>query len=108
MSDEFHTDLEDGSAYAVSKHLISLFNKCIHGDHSEVTQLREKFSSRSQQPAGQSGNNEGDSDTDGDDDGSDGDDDAMDVEEASTSQEPQGPIIDEDGFELVTKGRRRR
>ncbi|KAG2176230.1 hypothetical protein INT43_005464 [Umbelopsis isabellina] len=108
MSDEFHTDLEDGSAFAVSKHLISLFNQCIHGDHSEVAKLREKFASRSQQPAGQSGNNEGDSDTDGDDDGSEGDDDAMGVEEASTSQEPQGPIIDEDGFELVTKGRRRR
>lgn len=35
-------------------------------------------------------------------------DDAMDVEEPSAPQEPQGPVIDEDGFELVTKGRRRR
>jgi hypothetical protein len=34
--------------------------------------------------------------------------DAMDVEETSATPEPQGPIIDEDGFELVTKGRRRR
>jgi pre-rRNA-processing protein TSR2 len=113
MSDEFHTDLEDGSAYAVSKHLISLFNQCIRGDHSEVAKLREKFASRSQQPAGQSANNGDDSDTDGDTDGDDddddsGDDDAMDVEEPSAPQEPQGPVIDEDGFELVTKGRRRR
>ncbi|KAH8555420.1 Pre-rRNA-processing protein TSR2-domain-containing protein [Umbelopsis sp. PMI_123] len=111
MSDEFHTDLEDGSAYAVSKHLVSMFNQCIHGDYSEVTKLREKVASRSYQPAGQSANNNEDSDDDDDDDDEnevDGEDDAMDVEEASAPQEPQGPIIDEDGFELVTKGRRRR
>ncbi|CAO3657875.1 unnamed protein product [Umbelopsis vinacea] len=114
MSDEFHTDLEDGSAYAVSKHLVTMFNQCIHGDHSEVARLREKAASRTYQPAGQSANNDEDSDSNDEDDGSEDaeddaeDEDAMDVEETSAPPEPQGPIIDEDGFELVTKGRRRR
>ncbi|KAI9287331.1 Pre-rRNA-processing protein TSR2-domain-containing protein [Umbelopsis sp. AD052] len=108
MSDEFHTDLEDGSAYAVAKHLVSMFNQCIHGDFSEVAKLREKVASRSNQSAGQSANNDEDSEDDDDDSEAGDEDDAMDVEEPSAPQEPQGPIIDEDGFELVTKGRRRR
>ncbi|CAO3680675.1 unnamed protein product [Umbelopsis ramanniana] len=108
MSDEFHTDLEDGSAYAVSKHLVSMFNQCIHGDYSEVVKLREKLASRSHQSAGQSANNDEDSEDDDDDSEGGDEDDAMDVEEPSAPQEPQGPVIDEDGFELVTKGRRRR
>ncbi|GAB5587724.1 rRNA accumulation-related protein [Umbelopsis nana] len=109
MSDEFHTDLEDGSAYAVSKHLVTMFNQCIHGDYSEVTKLREKVASRTQQPAGQAADNNEDSDSDDGDVGDEAEDeDAMDVEEPAAPPSPQGPIIDEDGFQLVTKGRRRR
>ncbi|CAO3589193.1 unnamed protein product [Absidia cylindrospora] len=106
MSDEFHTLLEDDSAYLVAKHLVELFNQCINGNFSEVERLRQKNQTQAATSSScvqQGGEDDGDSDLEGDDiNSNDMDDDDMDMDDSNSKQldeSPSGP--DEDGWETV-------
>ncbi|ORY98344.1 Pre-rRNA-processing protein TSR2-domain-containing protein, partial [Absidia repens] len=106
MSDEFHTLLEDDSAYLVAKHLVELFNQCINGNFSEVERLRQKnqtHAASSSSCVQQGGEDDGDSDIEGDDmNSNDMDDDDMEMDDSNSKQldeSPSGP--DEDGWETV-------
>ncbi|CAG8698923.1 1711_t:CDS:2 [Dentiscutata erythropus] len=96
MADEFNTLLEDDSAYQVSKHLIKLYAECIEGNYSSVDLLRSRHTTSD-----------------------DGENvnvqmiDAMDTSEdiSSSNQNKMDsskkePIIDDEGFQLVTKRRK--
>ncbi|KAF7727813.1 rRNA accumulation- protein [Apophysomyces ossiformis] len=108
MNDEFHTMLEDDSAYLVAKHTVDLFHQCIKGNLTEVERLRTKQQSRSQTAASSRAKKEGDDSSDeGEDenDNDDEDDEDMDMDEDAgpSSRPPRGPIVDEDGWETVRR-----
>ncbi|RHZ52939.1 hypothetical protein Glove_454g17 [Diversispora epigaea] len=125
MADEFNTLLEDDSAYQVSQHLIKLYNECMQGNYSNVEKLRLKQSTKNvsnsarrisngDEEDNSSSSGEGDSEDDSEDGNSneeeekDGDIDKMEVDHvidkpAKTKNEP---IIDEEGFQLVTRRKR--
>ncbi|RUS28167.1 Pre-rRNA-processing protein TSR2-domain-containing protein [Jimgerdemannia flammicorona] len=131
MEDEFNVTLEDDSAYQVyvifcdppvtivadrivSQHIVKIYNECIQGDYTSVTLLREKLRSTAAGAVQASKATNDDSDDSESDDGEEGsstsqnpntDDDAMDVD---TNMARLGPIIDKDGFELVTKPSKRK
>ncbi|KAI9208434.1 uncharacterized protein BJ171DRAFT_488897 [Polychytrium aggregatum] len=128
----FDADLEDGSGEQVGKALVQLYQDVVVLGRLEIVDfLREKVRTQQRTPKQVVGdNNEVDSDEAGDDDNGNDDDegngagaDGMDIDQdgsgsgsgsnggaggSSGRPEPQGPIVDEDGFELVQKGRRRR
>ncbi|KAI8056029.1 Pre-rRNA-processing protein TSR2-domain-containing protein [Syncephalis plumigaleata] len=74
MQDEFNTMLEDGSAYELSKQLVTMYREVIRGNHRLVEQLRVKAEQRRQQPSWmatqsrQESTNEQDNDSDEDED----------------------------------------
>ncbi|CAG8488995.1 10207_t:CDS:2 [Ambispora leptoticha] len=87
MSDEFNTLLEDDSAYQLSQDLAKLYNECIQNNYATVDALQEKFM--------QQKNSTRKAQTDEIDKG---------VEPSTqTTSKSQLPIIDDDGFQLVTK-----
>ncbi|KAI9478815.1 MAG: Pre-rRNA-processing protein TSR2-domain-containing protein [Benjaminiella poitrasii] len=106
MNDEFNTTLEDDSAYLVAKHLVNLFNQCIHGDHSEVERLREKHKTQSSFVAVSSSVKQGDDDDSDDDTNTDQVDDQQDEAEDEDDQMEEvaeEPLVDEDGWETVRR-----
>ncbi|KAI8388675.1 Pre-rRNA-processing protein TSR2-domain-containing protein [Radiomyces spectabilis] len=104
MTDEFLTILEDDSAYLVAKHLVEIYNQCIHGNFTEVERLREKCQSRSQVAAScvQQQDGSDSEDTDGEED--DHEEDGMDVDTGSSERaQPEEDEVDEDGFITVRR-----
>ncbi|KAI8059558.1 Pre-rRNA-processing protein TSR2-domain-containing protein [Gongronella butleri] len=111
MNDEFHTLLEDDSGYLVAKHLVEMFNQCIHGNFSGVELLESKCANLPslasvQQQSGDDDDEEIDEDHDGEGDNDKQDDtnNDMDMDEAGPSNPtPSGP--DADGWETVSRRR---
>ncbi|OZJ04945.1 hypothetical protein BZG36_01762 [Bifiguratus adelaidae] len=106
MSEEFDTLLEDDSAEPIAKHIMRIYHECLHGNYSGVEEMAAIAARRSGQKTAVT-EAPGNDDDDEDDDGEDMD---MDMDMTTKpAKEPQAPIIDEDGFELVQKkGNRRR
>ncbi|CAI2171976.1 5665_t:CDS:2 [Funneliformis geosporum] len=116
MADEFNTIIEDDSAYQISQDLIKMYNECIKGNYKTVDLLESKQKSPKQNlPSSKKAknNDEDEDDSSNDDDGSlqngesstmEGDD-IMDMDNSTTpSKLPKNkPIIDDDGFTLVTR-----
>ncbi|KAI8097746.1 Pre-rRNA-processing protein TSR2-domain-containing protein, partial [Halteromyces radiatus] len=103
MSDEFHTLLEDDSAYLVAKHLVELFHQCINGNFAEVERLRQKSQTQSSATTSSCVQQGDDDDDDDEQDDDIQDDDTMDQDDMeldnTTEEPPSGP--DEDGWETV-------
>ncbi|KAF9976309.1 hypothetical protein BGZ73_008797 [Actinomortierella ambigua] len=111
MNDEFSIMLEDQSEQHIAKILERLYLECTHGKYDLVQTLKQdsqKISGAYQSSRRKNADDDDDSSSDDDDDEEE-DSGSMDVEEAGPSRrEKPEPQIDEDGFEMVTKGRRRR
>lgn len=111
---DFNVLADDDSPYQVSRSLVNMHNQVATGDYSYIEQLkatpvpmpeacRQVFAPEDEE------NDSSSSDEEEDGSGSDG----MDVDDAMDEDQPtnnnNGPIIDEDGFQLVEKkGRGRR
>lgn len=115
MADEFSTILEDDSAYLVAKTLVQLYNECTHGRRDLLLKLQEEAPRSANAQAVRASNDSSDEEEGEEEDArgegqGERDDMAMEVESPSSeSAPPQGPLIDDDGFELVQKsGRGRR
>jgi pre-rRNA-processing protein TSR2 len=99
----------------VASDIVKSYERCLQGDFQHITVLEELYEKLRRRPRNDTALKSPSQDDveEGDDDDDDGgtvedeeeDGEAMDVE---TSQENSGPIIDEDGFQLVQgKGKRR-
>lgn len=122
LEHDFNMKLEDGSPYEVAKMLVLLHNELLQRNEKTLNKLRQTApvpvaASRSERVdrdgtvvagAGEASSSDSDSDMDEDD---------MDADEAAAGagmqpshgvpQQPKGPVIDEEGFELVQKRRPR-
>ncbi|ANB11013.1 Tsr2p [Sugiyamaella lignohabitans] len=117
MEDEFGVSIEDNTATPVAVSIIQLYKECAEGNFSHVDELYAKYQEKeSKRKAGLLPVNkvqtEGSDEEDEDEEEGDDDEEMNDAPASSSSSdpsEPQGPIVDEDGFELVQKkGNRRR
>lgn len=121
LSHEFSLTLEDSSEQLIARDLVRLWKECLvraSGSTAATAGLVEAFASAAEKARNEDGvrgyeaqrqgeSEDEDGSDDDDDDDEDEDDEMEGVEEGeSSSRTRQGPVIDEDGFELVTKGRR--
>ncbi|PSC70621.1 pre-rRNA-processing TSR2-like protein [Micractinium conductrix] len=122
---DFNIQAEDDSPYQVARQLVNMHNQVAAGDFSYVEQMRAAAAQAAaaaaaaaaasqRAPNGLPEADEDSSSSVDEEDGSD-DDDAMDAEGGEdmdmddAPQQPQGPVVDEDGFQVVQrKGRGRR
>ncbi|KAI5809485.1 Pre-rRNA-processing protein TSR2-domain-containing protein [Pyronema omphalodes] len=108
MEDEFEVRLEDGSAFELGKQILSLRSQIAENNFTTVEALHQRFLARS-------GNSSApvvqdvDQDADSDDEEEEDEDmaDAGAPELVQTPRERVEKVVDEDGFELVQKQRRR-
>jgi pre-rRNA-processing protein TSR2 len=118
MEDEFGTSIEDDSGLPVAAQVIAIYKECAKGDFTTVDALYQAYQTREEQKkAGlittKKVKVEGDDESDcSSDEENDNDEDVPALKEDVEMEEaePQGPVIDDDGFELVQKkgkGRRR-
>ncbi|RIA96477.1 Pre-rRNA-processing protein TSR2-domain-containing protein [Glomus cerebriforme] len=117
MIDEFNTLLEDDSAYQVSQDLIKIYNECIQGNYLTVDLLQSNQESTKQNSFLHSKkikNHEEDEDGNSDDydeilGQQNGENSTIENDEVigiNTSKSSKNePIIDDDGFTLVTRKR---
>lgn len=109
MEDEFGTVLEDDSALPVAAQVISIWRECDKGDFSTVDALYKLYQEKEEKrkaglikptkvevTGGESDSEYSDVEDDDETPAPAGD---IEMEEA----EPQGPVVDDDGFELVQK-----
>eukprot|EP00873_Tetraselmis_striata_P003281 jgi/Tetstr1/423545/TSEL_014218.t1 len=110
LSEDFNCDCEDGSPLQVAKALTELYRELCKGDLSGLERLRATAPASTQSCRVEQVDRDGTV--------LDGDDSDSDVEmgdatmgeapgPAAPPQPPPGPVIDDDGFELVQKPRRR-
>jgi pre-rRNA-processing protein TSR2 len=98
----------------VAKDIVLSYEKCAQGDYQHIEVLEQMYQNLQRQPRSDVIINQPDESQEDDDDDEDdemetdenGDGDHQGAMEVETSQNI-GPIIDEEGFELVQKGRRR-
>mmetsp|Transcript_19436 Transcript_19436/g.27124 ORF Transcript_19436/g.27124 Transcript_19436/m.27124 type:complete len:196 (+) Transcript_19436:65-652(+) len=114
---DFNTDPQDGSVEQVSRLLVDLFNKIAADDLSLLnTVLSQKAPKGAEQSIGRDETQEVDAEPDDDDDDEDEEDEQsepmdteMDVDnQSNTSRQsnqstPKTPVVDEDGWEVVTR-----
>lgn len=125
---EFNTQAEDGSPGEVARSLVAMYQECLVGNFSTIQRLAAQAAPPTAacvpdaaaaaldggaSAAGGNSSSSSGSDSEGDGEGTEG----MDVDEAPVGvpleqqqqQQPQGPVVDEDGFQVVARrgGRRR-
>lgn len=112
MEDEFGVDVEDQSSAAVAVKIITLYKECAEGNYSTVDKMykdwQEREAKRSSSGAQSKVEVQG-SDSDSDDDDDDESEEPSSANEqmdVDAKPEKQGPVIDEDGFELVQRKKR--
>lgn len=114
MVDEFDTEIDNDSALEIGDLIIKLYKDCAIQNYARVEELYTRYQEKQSKGesklnvnVGSDPNNPDSSDDESHDEEEQVpqlQDDAMAIDEP----EPQGPIVDDDGFELVTrKGRRR-
>ncbi|KAI0726846.1 Pre-rRNA-processing protein TSR2-domain-containing protein [Fomitopsis betulina] len=104
MEDEFETVLEDSSAEAVAKDIVTMWDAVQGGDSELVAKFEmheEKTKGKKIQVEEAAGDEDDWSDESGSDDGDDGDDAPMLVDSQQTKTHKQEPEVDEDGFTVV-------
>lgn len=107
LEDEFDTMLADGSTIDVAEKIINTYNDCKVSQFDKIQGLYNKWLTQSKTKT--LVNVGGDPmNPDSDEEGTDQDYemDVDDEEDEQTQPVKQGPIIDDDGFTVVTKGRR--
>lgn len=115
MSDEFDVEVEDESALPVAIEVIEVYRDCAKGDFARVADLHRKFQEKEELRAQGKLKKievhiENDDDEDDEGDWDDEEEDSAPQLTQEAPQEPAGPVIDDDGFELVQKkgrGRKR-
>ncbi|KAM9893796.1 hypothetical protein OXX79_009121 [Metschnikowia pulcherrima] len=117
MVDEFDTEVDNDSALIISDLIMKIYRECAMQNYARVDDLYAKFqlrqqsgSQRSRVEIGEDPNNPDDSDdSDRDDEIEDGTPEPAHVtnDDMDIDQGPRQPIVDEDGFELVQRRRRR-
>jgi pre-rRNA-processing protein TSR2 len=112
MTDEFNTLLEDDSAYQVSQDLIKMYNECIQGNYStiDLLQSNQKFIKQNAFFSKKAKNDEEDEVDSDDEEQQSGESSAMKIDgmmdiDNLTIPSKNEPIIDGDGFTLVTRKR---
>ena len=115
MVEEFETEIEDGSSLIVAQKIIRLWQNLSQGQTEMVVVLEaesDRLSGAALQYTREDGNgddawvDEGGSEDEG---GEDGEEAPQPLAQGSKSvAEPQEPVVDEDGFQLVQKGKQRR
>lgn len=109
MVDEFDTEVDNDSALEIAALIFKLFKNVMDGDYAQIDLMYEAWQRKLQRApvrivVGTDPNNPSDDDEEDDVDIVDAP--AL-VEDAMETDEPQGPIVDDDGFEMVQpKGRR--
>lgn len=112
LSEDFNCDCEDGSPLAVAKALTGLYRDLCQGSMAELERLRATAPASTQSCRLEQVDRDG-TVLEGDDSESDDEMGDATMNDANTQQAaqppsaPPAPIIDEDGFELVQKPRRR-
>lgn len=113
MGDEFSVLLEDDSAYELAKAIDASWRDCREGKFDAIEAMKQQFESRpaavkKQRTDDDDSSSESGTDGEIDAEAGDNDRDAMEIDARpaeATARRPE-PIIDDDGFELVQKGRR--
>ena len=112
---DFNVQAEDDSPYQVARSLVNMHNQVASGEVSYIETLRRLqpvSSTACQQEARpkdpEASGDSSSSEDEGEDEGDDSEDEAMEVEgteemETEDSNTLRGPIIDEDGFQLVQR-----
>ncbi|KAH3683703.1 hypothetical protein WICPIJ_005322 [Wickerhamomyces pijperi] len=117
MIDEFDVQVEDDSSLIIADRIVKVYRACALEQYGEIHQAYHawqlKQQNRAQRDASlrvvvqEDPNNPDDSDEDEEDE-EDYDAPQLVQEDVMEVEEPQGPIVDEDGFEMVQKKGRRR
>lgn len=124
MVDEFDVNVEDDSSLIIADKVIKAYRQCFQKDYTKIHQLFNDWQSKQQERTQRLNNlrnvqiNEDPQNPDDSDDEEDDDEEVPslqagepiqeDVEMSDVDNEPSGPIIDDDGFELVQKKGKRR
>ncbi|KAI5478644.1 20S pre-rrna processing of protein [Pseudohyphozyma bogoriensis] len=122
LSKEFSVSLEDDSERLIANDLTHLWKECLEraegtwpaGREGRVEVFERQAEKARVEDAGSGGyqgaRRDGQSDDEGsvsDEDSSEDEDEEMEVESAPAPRVREEPVIDEDGFQMVTKGKRR-
>lgn len=108
MQDEFDTNVEDESAAPVAQQIIKIYQSVADGDDKVVDELYQTFVEKQrkrQQSGPQKVKVEGE-DSEVDDDDDDEKEEGDNNEESTEPKEKEGPVVDDDGFELVQRKKR--
>lgn len=125
MVDEFDVNVEDDSSLIIADKVIKAYRQCFEKNYTKIHQLFNDWQSKQQERAQRLNNlrnvqiNEDPENPDASDDDEDEEEDEEvpklqgepiqeDVEMGDANNESAGPIIDDDGFELVQKKGKRR
>lgn len=103
LEDEFDTILEDGSTVSVAEKIVTVYNDCRVAQFDKIQAMYQKWLQRNKaknivhvdSEDEQSGDEDGDEDMDVD----------MDDTPAPAPKQKQAPVVDDDGFTVVTKRR---
>ncbi|OLL25643.1 Pre-rRNA-processing protein TSR2 [Neolecta irregularis DAH-3] len=97
MQDEFNVDVDDDSACENARDIMIIYQECRQGNYEPVTKLQLRHHAHSTTPIQIVV--EGCDNPDDDDEASDA---SMEVDETTAEPQPlRGPVIDQDGFEMV-------
>uniref|UniRef100_A0A060T8U8 ARAD1D05610p n=1 Tax=Blastobotrys adeninivorans TaxID=409370 RepID=A0A060T8U8_BLAAD len=116
MQDEFDVDVQDGSGEVVAQQIVNIYRQCAEENFSTVEKLFSQYQEREEKkskgllkPQIVKPQTEAGEDDDSEEEGEWEDDDAQNSSGPSQTptNEAAGPIVDDDGFELVQKKNRR-
>ncbi|ABN67412.1 predicted protein [Scheffersomyces stipitis CBS 6054] len=110
MVDEFDTEIDNDSALEVAALVMKFYKDVSLEKYAQIDELYEKWSAKQAIKTNahkvhveEDPNNPDVSDSDEDEEDEEEDATQMDVDAMEVDEEPQGPIVDDDGFELVQK-----
>lgn len=113
IEDEFETDLEDGSPESVAKDILNVWKEVLAGSDGMVRELEALVDQGKGKKVQATGHHTGE-ELDEEEDYEDSEDEDEDMEDVDLArkvldkQPPPEPVVDEDGFTLVQKGKGRR
>lgn len=112
MVDEFDVEVDDDSGEMISQLIVKMYQECAEGNYTTVDDLYKKYLEKEEKR--KQGlvkpnvvNPQGDDDEDDDDEGWEDEDGDEKSNKQDTNNTNSGPIIDEDGFELVQSNKKK-